>query len=256
MISQPRIFSIEGNIGAGKTTVIDNLQKYLEDDKDIIFLREPVDIWQSIHDESGESILSKFYGDPEKYAFSFQVMAFVTRLSLLRKTLKENPKCKVIICERSLEADRNIFAKMLFDDKLIENINYNIYLKFYQEYRNDFVLHRTIYIDADAEICHKRVSQRARDGEEGVSLDYLKNCQKYHNEWLCNDEMKDKVLQIKTNEDVLYDFENPDDMGIVWLKTIKEYIYENIPENNHEDSGNELKFTWVKNVIDNVNLLW
>jgi len=102
----PKIISIEGNIGAGKTTILDNLKEYLKHDKEIIVLKEPVDIWESIVDKENETILQKFYKNPAKYSFTFQVMAFVTRLSILRKTVKENPHCKLIICERSLEADR------------------------------------------------------------------------------------------------------------------------------------------------------
>lgn len=41
----PKFISIEGNIGAGKTTIIENIQKRIESDK-IIFLREPVDLWK------------------------------------------------------------------------------------------------------------------------------------------------------------------------------------------------------------------
>jgi len=214
----PKIISIEGNIGAGKTTILDNLKEYLKHDKEIIVLKEPVDIWESIIDIENETILQKFYKNPLKHAFTFQVMAFVTRLSILRKTVKENPQCKLIICERSLEADRHIFAKMLYDDDLIEDINYKIYLKFYEEYKNDFQLDGIIYIDADAEVCFQRIAKRGRNGEEGVTLDYLKNCKKYHDEWLLKN---DKVLQIKTNNDVHY--EN-NDLGIVWLNEINDYI--------------------------------
>ena len=55
-MSHPKIISVEGNIGAGKTTIIDNLEKYYENDSSVIFIREPVDIWQSITDSKGESI--------------------------------------------------------------------------------------------------------------------------------------------------------------------------------------------------------
>ena len=214
----PKIISIEGNIGAGKTTILDNLKECLKYDKEIIVLKEPVDIWESILDKDNETILQKFYKNPSKHAFTFQVMAFVTRLSILRKTVKENPHCKLIICERSLEADRHIFAKMLYDDDLIEDINYKIYLKFYEEYKNDFELDGIIYIDADAEVCFQRIAKRGRNGEDGITIDYLKNCKKYHDEWLLQN---DKVLQIKTNNDVHY--EN-NDLGIVWLNEIHDYI--------------------------------
>jgi deoxyadenosine/deoxycytidine kinase len=98
-------------------------------------------------------------------------------------------------------------------------------LKFYEEYKNDFELKGTVYIDADAEICSKRISSRARQGEEGVSMDYLKNCKKYHDEWLLE---KQNVLHIKTNENVKYE---EFDEGVQWLEQIKDYI-ETISDNN------------------------
>ena len=110
----PKVISIEGNIGAGKTTILEQLLLRAANDPSIVFLREPVDNWSSIQSADGENILTKFYKDPARYAFTFQVMAYATRVSSLRKIICENPQCKLVICERSLEADRNIFAKMLF----------------------------------------------------------------------------------------------------------------------------------------------
>ena len=76
-----RIISLEGNIGAGKTTILNELTNNNENEKKIVYMREPVDLWEKIKDKEGETILSKFYKDPNKYAFSFQIMAFTTRLS-------------------------------------------------------------------------------------------------------------------------------------------------------------------------------
>ena len=146
MGSKPILISIEGNIGAGKSTIIDNLKQYMKGNTDVIFLKEPVDIWESIQEkETGDNILQKFYNNPTQYAFSFQVMAYITRLSTIRTAIRENPDCKVIICERSLDADKNIFAKMLYEDKKIEDINYQIYLNFYNEYKNDYKLDGIVY---------------------------------------------------------------------------------------------------------------
>jgi len=225
MSTRPLIISIEGNIGAGKSTIIDNLSKMLEGNTEIILLKEPVDIWESIREtNTGENILQKFYKDSHKYAFSFQVMAYVTRLSLLRNTIRENPDCKVIICERSLDADRNIFAKMLFDDGQIEDIHYQIYLRFYNEYAKEYQLDGIVYIDADAEVCHRRIAKRSRDGESGIPLEYLQKCKQYCDEWLQSIQSSTDVLHINTNEDVIYNIYDKNEQGNQWLKRIEEYI--------------------------------
>lgn len=225
MAARPLIISIEGNIGAGKSTIIDNLSRMLEGNEEVIMLKEPVDIWESIREKStGENILQKFYKDSQKYAFSFQVMAYVTRLSMLRNTIRENPNCKIIICERSLDADRNIFAKMLFDDGQIEDIHYQIYLRFYNEYAKEYQLDGIVYIDADAEVCHRRIAKRSRDGESGIPLEYLQKCKQYCDEWLQSIQSSTDVLHINTNEDVIYNIYDKNEQGNQWLKRIEEYI--------------------------------
>lgn len=217
------IISIEGNIGSGKTTIIENLKKRFENDASVIFLTEPVDIWEKIKDKDGKTILSKFYEDPEKYAFPFQVMAYATRTEKISNAKKENPDAKFIICERSLEADNNIFAKMLKDDNKIEDINYQIYEHFYKSRKEENNVDAVVYIDASPSKCLERIQKRSRTGEAGISYEYLQTCRDYHDKWLIDgDEFP--VLRINTNEDVKYDMNDPDEMGNVWIKNISSFI--------------------------------
>jgi len=236
----PLLLSVEGNIGAGKTTILEQLQSRLANDKTVVFLREPVDIWEGIKDSSGESILAKFYRDPVKYAFPFQIMAYATRVASLRKIICENPDCRMVVCERSLEADRNIFAKMLFDDGLIDEVGYQIYNRFYDTYKqtgdgkvgivDEFALSGIVYIDADPEVCAERISKRARNGEAGIALDYLKKCKAYHDTWLNNnnsDSISDnskKILRLHTNQDATYEPGNESDCGNQWINEILNFI--------------------------------
>ena len=173
----PRIITLEGNIGAGKSTLLEKLHEKYQHDPTIIFLKEPVDTWEQIKDEtSGDTILKMFYANPAKYAFPFQIMAYITRLSLLVQTVKSNPDARIIICERSLEADKNIFAKMLHDDGIIDSVCYQIYERVFAEFTDQFAVSGVVYIDADPGVCASRIMKRARDGEGGIALDYLQKC--------------------------------------------------------------------------------
>ena len=78
------IYSIEGNIGSGKSTFIDILKKENKL-KNVVYLEEPVKVWETIKDKSEETILEKFYKNQNKYSFSFQMMAYISRLSELKK---------------------------------------------------------------------------------------------------------------------------------------------------------------------------
>ena len=62
------IISIEGNIGSGKSTILSLLKEECKKIDGIIFLQEPVSEWNEIKDNSGETILSKFYENQEKEA--------------------------------------------------------------------------------------------------------------------------------------------------------------------------------------------
>jgi deoxycitidine kinase/deoxyguanosine kinase len=138
------IISIEGNIGSGKSTLFEKLKIHFANNKNIIFVREPVDIWESIQDENGTTILEKFYQDQIKYSFSFQIMAYISRINLLKETIKQNPGV-TIITERSLYTDKMVFAKMLYDTHKIEYINYQIYLNLFDTFKNDFNVNNIIY---------------------------------------------------------------------------------------------------------------
>ena len=75
--TSPVIISIEGNIGSGKSTLLEQLRTKYKNNKQIVFINEPVDEWDTIKDEDGQTILSKFYKNQSKYAFSFQMMAYI-----------------------------------------------------------------------------------------------------------------------------------------------------------------------------------
>jgi len=192
-----KIFSIEGNIGSGKSTILKQLINEFADTPEIIFLPEPVDVWNTIVDPTSNlNILQKFYSNQEKYAFPFQMLAFITRLQQLNNIISElNNKNVLIITERSVYTDRYVFAKMLYDSGLIEPICYQIYLKWFDEVKIN--IDQYIYLKVDPEECSKRISSRKREGEESIPIEYLKDCDKYHSEWLFKLE---NVLVINNNE--------------------------------------------------------
>ena len=231
MNHQIQIISIEGNIGSGKSTLLANLKKYFKNNKHVVFLKEPVDEWSKIKDENNITILEKFYIDQEKYSFSFQMMAYISRLKLLKDSIKEIKDTEndfetkyVIITERSLYTDKMVFAKMLYDTGKIESINYQIYLNWFNTFADDFPVNKIIYVKTEPEICHQRITERHRDGEDNIPIDYLKSCSKYHDnmldknlsECVCNDQI---VLNgnnnIYENESILNE----------WINSIQQFIY-------------------------------
>ena len=183
------IVSIEGNIGSGKSTLLSNLRQYYENNSNVVFLKEPVDEWEKIKDENGETILKKFYADQEKYSFPFQMMAYVSRIKVLRDTLKTiktdiEDKNIIIITERSLYTDKMVFAKMLYDSKKIEHVNYQIYLNWFDTFSDEFPVNKVVYVKTSPDKCYQRIVNRSRTGEENIPLEYLTSCSIYHDNML------------------------------------------------------------------------
>jgi deoxycitidine kinase/deoxyguanosine kinase len=128
-----KIIVIQGNIGSGQSTFVENLKSKYGDREDMCFLQEPVGEWLNIKDENGVNILEKYYSDQKKYSFMFQMMAYISRLSILKRAVESN-KYKYIVTERCLNTDRRVFCKMLYDDGFIEKIGYDIYNKWFDEF--------------------------------------------------------------------------------------------------------------------------
>jgi deoxycitidine kinase/deoxyguanosine kinase len=171
-------------------------------------------------------MLKKFYADQDKYSFPFQMMAYISRLKILRDTIKEITSKNiaenyVIITERSLYTDKHVFAKMLHDQGKIEDVCYQIYLNWFDEFAKDFPINYTVYVQTDPTNCYARIHKRAREGEEVIPLAYLKDCHSYHEEFL--DEktgISSKKLFIDGNVDIYKNEKIVED----WLSLIKGFI--------------------------------
>ena len=227
------IFSIEGNIGSGKSTLIKKLKNYLKQQYqqfNVIYLPEPVKIWEGIKDSNGNTILKKFYQNQEKYAFSFQMMAYISRLMEIKREIEKNAN-SIIICERSVWTDKNVFAKMLYDDGKIEEVNYTIYNMWFEEFVKELQLNAIFYVKTKPVKCAERVNIRNRDGEV-IPLAYLEKCNEYHEEWLS-----------KSNKTIITFDGNLEFINGIpqeWIEQIEQVIYDKIPVNFEELIPNAL----------------
>ena len=188
----PILISIEGDIGAGKSTLIEQLK---QQHPKWHFIDEPVGYWTSLKKEDGSNLLENFYKDTDRYAYTFQNCAVLTRameiqraVELWRKECEYVPseaENNVFVTERCLETDFHVFAKMMYDDGKLNKIEWDLYKMWY-----DYVQLKTpplsgiVYLDTPAEICKERIQQRNRKGEENIPLAYLENLERYHKTWL------------------------------------------------------------------------
>ena len=217
--------SIEGNIGSGKSTLLENLRTHYENNPNVIFLKEPVDEWATIQDENGITMLEKFYKDQSKYSFAFQMMAYISRLNNLKKTVemirqtKSNDK-KIIITERSLYTDKMVFAQMLYDSGNMESIEFQIYLKWFDSFIEEFPVSKIIYVKTNPEICHFRITKRSREGESIIPLEYLDNCDVYHEKMLSSTSICKSQLVLDGNTNI---YDNHSELKN-WILKIEEFL--------------------------------
>jgi thymidylate kinase len=217
-VKQTVIVSVDGNIGSGKSTTDEKYKEYVKDCyasssrdgisyifksiesiDEICFLDEPVQQWSTIRDKGGVDILTNLYKDTKANAFKFQMMAYISRLALLRNAIKD-PKIKLIITERSVETDRNVFAKMLYDAGDIAEDEFSIYTLWFDEFISDVRLSGIIYVNASPDVCIQRIKQRSRPGET-IHADYIQRCHDYHEKWINQNTCP--ILTLPANEDVI-----------------------------------------------------
>ena len=231
----PFIVSVEGNIGSGKSTLIeclksiDNLDIY---GHKIIFLPEPVEDWQSIKDKYGKNMIEKFYKDQHKYAFPFQFMAYISRLAIIQRAINENPNA-IIITERCLYTDKNVFCTLLFEENKIEDVCYSIYNRWFDHFIDKAKADLYIYLRADPVVSNGRIKLRNREGEN-IPLGYLVKCNEKHETWL-NKELD--VMIIDGNQE-----NGNHQMDKEWsneiINTIRDYV-----ERRSEDKKPKYIFT-------------
>ena len=159
------VFSIEGNIGAGKTTFLGRLRTMFAGDPRVVFVEEPTAEWEALRDEQGAGMLECYYRNQDRYAFPFQMLAFISRLTALRRALATGPA--VVVTERSLETDRRVFAQMLHDSGHIGQLEMSIYLTWFDEFLKDIPPVKHLYLRCNPRTASERVKRRARTGERG-----------------------------------------------------------------------------------------
>lgn len=187
MDTKIKIVYLEGNLGVGKSTLLDNLKRELESDRvysniiNFIFLQEPVDLWR----KSGG--LELLYNKKIKSSL-FQMMVLATRstsLFSITSQLKRN-KWNIIITERSLKFGDRAFSNLYISDQNELNL-YNNCAHAIGESFDDTLKTLDpnfgevyIYLNLDTDECLTRINTRKRPEEHKLSLHLLNNIEDSH----------------------------------------------------------------------------
>jgi deoxyadenosine/deoxycytidine kinase len=218
---QKRYVIVEGNIGAGKSTFL----RIIKDRLSLPIIFEPVDKWQVVAD--GQNLLEKFYSDTNRWAYTFQSYAFITRIFALEQALKKDyDTCHVL--ERSIYSDRYCFAKNCYEQGIMSRLEWQLY----QEWFAWLTDHRMslpigfIYLRATPDICYQRLIKRGRLEESPVSVDYLEQLHEKHDAWLLKKkEIASNIAQLPVLVlDCNKEFENDELQQEAFIKQVKVFI--------------------------------
>ena len=178
------IVAIEGNIGAGKSTFVKWIQKYTG-----IYTFE----------ESLSTFLIKYQNDPSRYAFPLQIETLVTRVHELKRAHLLSKKAPVCL-DRGVYGDRS-FALANWRTSHLSESEYTLYKDVYASL-NVPKVDAVLYLDVSPETSLKRIAKRSRELEHLISLEYLSEIKRAHEEVL-EDARVDGVYihRIDWNED-------------------------------------------------------
>lgn len=184
------MYIVEGNIGAGKTTFLKLIQNFLPH---VSVCFEPLQSWHN--KEHGQSILSHFYTDAQRWAYSMETIALSCRVKEHLQE-QENPH-PFRLMERSIYSGHYVFATNDYHAGFLNDLEWKLYLEWF----NFLVTGHCktpqgfIYLHVDAEVAHERIVKRSRSSEELISLDYLKQIQQCHENFLLH--KKDVMPELK-----------------------------------------------------------
>ncbi|XP_003413733.3 deoxyguanosine kinase, mitochondrial isoform X1 [Loxodonta africana] len=191
----PRRLSIEGNIAVGKSTFVKLLKKTYPEWH---VATEPVGTWQDVQAagtqkastaQSLGNLLDMMYREPARWSYTFQTFSFMSRLKTQLEAFEPlQAREPVQVFERSVYSDRYIFAKNLFENGSLTDLEWHIYQYWHsfllQEFASRLRLHGFIYLQATPQVCLERLHRRARAEEKGIELAYLEQLHDQHEAWL------------------------------------------------------------------------
>lgn len=158
------IVTIDGNIGCGKTSVLNYLHKTYK----LPVVLEPIDSW--------EEYLINLYCNQNK-VFEFQVKIWLDRC-----WIQEKPDKATILMERSPLFIKDVFIKAARSQNLItedeEQLLYNIHKNTDYLWKDN----NYIYLYSSYENCLSKIKKRNRTYENNISPDYIKLLNDLHEE--------------------------------------------------------------------------
>lgn len=179
-----RLVVVAGNIGTGKTSLTERIGARLG--------------WQTAYESVADNpYLPDFYNDMRSWSFHLQVFFLGHRVNQYLELAAERVSA---ILDRSIYEDAFIFSRALHHMGNLTERDFLAYRNLYElVVKNLPAPDLLIYLRAPVSTLMKRIQERARKIETGISADYLFLLDSYYDDWLRNFDLC-PVLTIQTDD--------------------------------------------------------
>lgn len=168
-MNNKRTIAIAGNIGAGKTSLVD-------------FLTSTYDITPFYEPNDENPYLADFYKDMKKWAFHSQLYFLSNKFRIHQKV---DETVGVVVQDRTIFEDVEIFATALHEMKLISDRDWQTYCGFYHSIMASIKPpDLMIYLKCSIKTIRKRIKIRGRAMEQDIPLSYLKRLDRLYERWI------------------------------------------------------------------------
>ena len=164
-----KFVAVAGNIGAGKSTLVEKLCAKMG--------------WEPYYEPVAENpYLKNFYQDMKAWAFQSQVYFLTHRMRSHFELLMSKTS---VLQDRSVYEDAEIFARNLYLQGNMTETDYATYRELFDLFITmlnppDLVL----YLSAPVETLLERINTRGRDFESTISTEYLTQLNDLYKEWI------------------------------------------------------------------------
>jgi deoxyadenosine/deoxycytidine kinase len=170
-MSNIKHIAVAGNIGVGKTTLSELLSKHYK--------------WEVQYEDTNTNpYLSDFYNDMQRWSFNLQIYFLNSRY---RQIIDIRNGDKIVIQDRTIYEDANIFAPNLHDMGLMSTRDFENYVDLFKAMlANVKAPDLLIYLKASIPTLVDHIHSRGREYEGSMSLDYLKRLNHRYEDWIAN----------------------------------------------------------------------
>ena len=155
---------------------------------DVHIVDEPVGQWTALKNAEGKNLLELFYEDKKRWAYTFQNCAILTRLKNIQDAVENLDSTmkgpQIIITERSVLTDKQVFAEMLRDSGDIDPLEWELYESWFNIFGKKYPVRGIIYVSTSANTSKDRIHIRNRQGEDRIGIDYLDALDNQHKKWV------------------------------------------------------------------------